>query len=216
MRVPSSSPSTSLLSRLAIVPALVVVAACSNSSDTPTPSDSGASDSTTVVDSGHADSASNDTGTVVDSGVADSGASDTGTVVDSGAADSGTSDTGTSDTGTSDTGAADTGVADTGPADTGSGTVTLTIDNYLAWCQVTVNGTIVNPAAQVETVQVTPGTVNLNAIPLPGSTFVWAYWIGTAGDTSSTHDTNETTTVNVTGPTTIKACCPDPGSTCTF
>ena len=80
---------------------------------------------------------------------------------------------------------------------------TLTVQNYLNWCDVTENGT--KYAASVPpAMSFAPGTVvNLNAIP--NFIFVWGYWTGTDGDTSATHDMNMTTTVTMTSDKTILA-----------
>src|SRR5689334_10545628 len=93
-----------------------------------------------------------------------SGNGDTGTPpVDTG---SGGTDTGTkTDTGTS----GDTTTSDT-PSE-GGGKFTLKVENYLSWCNVSVNGGTASGDA-VQTITVDPGTVvNLHSDPL-SSTFV--------------------------------------------
>jgi hypothetical protein len=99
------------------------------------------------------------------------------------------------------------GAADTvSPAD-GAGTFTLKIENYLSWCSVTEQGTDESSTALV-TMTFPAGTVvDLNAMAL-SSTFVWGYWVGTAGDTTSAHDTSMSTTVTMTANKTVQACCP--------
>jgi hypothetical protein len=97
-----------------------------------------------------------------------------------------------------------TGAAGTG----GPVTYTLTVQNYLNWCDVTENGTTY-PASVPPVMSFAPGTVvDLNAVA--GQFFVWGYWTGTDGDTTAAHDTNMTTTVTMTSNKTILACCPDP------
>jgi hypothetical protein len=85
---------------------------------------------------------------------------------------------------------------------------TLTVQNYLDWCDVTENGTTYAASVPPAT-SFAPGTVvNLNAAP--SAIFVWGYWTGTDGDTSAAHDMNMTTTVTMTSDKTIMVCCPDP------
>lgn len=130
------------------------------------------------------------------------GGSDGGGAVDAGgghdAAPSG--DTG----GGGDTGPGGGDAGDAG-GDGASGTVTLTINNYLNWCTVSVNGgttTTMDPIS----VPVAPNTVvNLHA-DTAGSSFVWGYWLGVDGDGG--HDTNMNATATVTKNMTIQACCP--------
>ena len=117
---------------------------------------------------------------------------------------------------------ADTGTpVDTGaPVDTGtpdsSALVKLTVQNYLAWCSVSVQGGAATTDA-VQTLNVSAGTVvNLSGDKASG-TFVWGYWVGTAGDTGTAHDTKKVTTVTVTKDTIVQACCPfanDPTTAC--
>jgi hypothetical protein len=113
-------------------------------------------------------------------------------------------------TGTDSGGAADAGgAADTGaPSDGGGGAaVTLKLENYLSWCSVAVNGGAPS-STEVQTLSFAPGTVvNLTANPASAS-FVFAYWVGTAGDTTATHDTQKATTVTMTGNKVVQACCP--------
>jgi List-Bact-rpt repeat protein len=85
---------------------------------------------------------------------------------------------------------------------------TLTVQNYLDWCDVSENGTAY--AATVPPVMsFAAGTVvNLNATAATG--FVWGYWTGTDGDATSAHDKSMATTVTMTSNKTIVACCPFP------
>ena len=80
---------------------------------------------------------------------------------------------------------------------------TLTIDNYLAWCEVSVDGAplSINPPPT----QFTQGTVvPLSAEPA-SSAFIWGYWRFT--DVSG-HDTSPNTTVTMTSDRTVFVCCP--------
>jgi len=79
----------------------------------------------------------------------------------------------------------------------------LTIDNYLAWCSVSVNGAAAT--ANPPPTPFSPGTV----VPLFGqpvsATFIWGYWRFT--DVPG-HDTNQNTTVTMTSDRTVFVCCP--------
>jgi len=124
----------------------------------------------------------------------------------------GCSSSSTTPTGAGGTGgqAPNDGAADTLSTADGANTFTLTMENYLSWCTVTEQGTNESSTASV-TMTFPAGTVvNLTAAAL-NSTFVWGYWVGTAGDTTSTHDTNMTTTVTMTANKTVQACCPIAG-----
>ncbi len=120
--------------------------------------------------------------------------------------DAGTNaDTGTPpDTGTS----TDTGTSsDTGATSEAGANVKLTVQNYLVWCTVSVQGGASSTAA-TQSVTVPAGTVvNLTA-DKANDTFVWGYWVGTAGDNTHAHDTKKATTVTVTKDTVVQACCP--------
>jgi hypothetical protein len=88
--------------------------------------------------------------------------------------------------------------------DAGGGSdVTLSINNYLAWCTVTEQS-----EAYMMSMEFPTGTVvNLDAMPVADS-FVWGYWTGTDGDTTTAHDTSMSTTVTMTGNKMVQACCP--------
>jgi len=104
------------------------------------------------------------------------------------------------------TGGAATGGQD-GAAD-GPVLYTLTVQNYLDWCNVTEDGTAY-PLSAPPVMSFPPGTVvNLNATA--GASFVWGYWTGTDGDQTAGHDKSMTTTVTMTSNKTILACCPFP------
>jgi hypothetical protein len=136
------------------------------------------------VDSGggvEAGGPAGDSGEPLDSG----GQADTGSPVDAATADA----------------------SDSGDAATDGGGVTLTVQNYLSWCTVAVNGGGSSTAA-TQTLTVQPGTVVNVSGDLSSPTFVWGYWVGTAGDTAAAHDTAKMTTVTVNANKTIQACCP--------
>lgn len=79
----------------------------------------------------------------------------------------------------------------------------LTIDNFLAWCSVSVNG----GAATTSPVPTpfTPGAL----VPLFGqpasAAFIWGYWRDT--DVPG-HDINQSITVTMTSDRTVFVCCP--------
>ncbi len=164
------------------IASLLLVAACDNGN--------GGDDAGTGTDSGstHAD--------------AGGGSHDAGHVQDAGG---GNDDAGPADSGTT--------VADAGPADAGntadatSGTVTLTVQNYLSWCSVGIDGGSANTTA-VQTLDVAPGTVVNLMGDKASDTFVWGYWVNTTGDTGSSHDTMMSTTVTVDADMVVQACCP--------
>lgn len=134
----------------------------------------------------------------------DGGGGETGTEAGGPAGDSGA----TLDSGGQDTGAADGALSDAaGSGDASDGGVTLTVQNYLSWCTVAVNGGG-SSAAATQTLTVQPGTVVNVSGDKASATFVWGYWVGTAGDTTAAHDTAKMTTVTVNANKTIQACCP--------
>jgi hypothetical protein len=91
--------------------------------------------------------------------------------------------------------------------------VTLKLENYLAWCTVTVNNGTPDSLDSVQMLQFPQGTVvNLHGDTKSAASFFWAYWVGTAGDTTSAHDTAMTTTVTMDANKTVQACCPINGT----
>jgi hypothetical protein len=92
----------------------------------------------------------------------------------------------------------------------------LTVNNYLSWCVVTVDGNAMT--AQTQTYNVDAGTVvSLDAHAAVG--FMWGYWIGTAGANAGdgNHDPSMATTVTVTSANAnVRACCPSNVETCPF
>jgi hypothetical protein len=86
----------------------------------------------------------------------------------------------------------------------------LTIDDYLAWCSVSVDGgvpTTTPPPAFFHDGSVIP----LQAQPASVQ-FVWGYWTGTDGD-HGTNDPSATTTVTMSSDKNVFACCPFSGQT---
>jgi len=122
-----------------------------------------------------------------------------------GGSDASNQDTGSSgDAGSGDSSSTDTG----GGGDTGA-TFRLTIDNYLSWCSVSVDGGTPTTATPI-TVDVAPNAVvHLHADPVAG--FIWGYWYGTPTD-GATKDTQTSQTVTVTKDMKIQACCPTQAS----
>jgi hypothetical protein len=87
----------------------------------------------------------------------------------------------------------------------------LTINDILAWCDVSVNGgTPISapPASSFEQGRVIP----LHGDTANASYFVWGFWTGTDGGAT---DTNMDTTVTMSADRSITVCCPDIGfATC--
>lgn len=83
---------------------------------------------------------------------------------------------------------------------------TLTIDNFLAWCSVSVDGGVAT--ANPPPTQFPPGTV----VPLFGqpvsSTFIWGYWRFTDAEPGGGHDTSQSATVTMSADRTVFVCCP--------
>ncbi|HKA86338.1 MAG TPA: hypothetical protein VKE22_01690 [Haliangiales bacterium] len=87
------------------------------------------------------------------------------------------------------------------PPDAPPVTYTLTIDNFINWCVVTVDG-----VGYVTPVTFAAGSVaHLHADP--AATFVWGYWTGTDNPSP---DRMQTTTVTMTSNKSVLACCPIP------
>lgn len=87
---------------------------------------------------------------------------------------------------------------------------TLTIDNFLSWCSISVGGDVPSIAATISKTFSQGSVVTLQGAPTTG--FVWGYWTGTdAGG----NDTNQTTQVTMSSDRGVFACCPFPtSSTC--
>jgi hypothetical protein len=121
------------------------------------------------------------------------------------------------DSGPVDAGSVDAGGNDAGTMDAGTQTFTLTIDDYLSWCNVSENGGAASSLATTSATFPSGTVVNLHADAI-SSTFIWGYWVGTDADTGS-NDTNMTATATLTADKTVKVCCPfqPPASqTCPF
>ena len=86
--------------------------------------------------------------------------------------------------------------------------VTLTIDNYLSWCNVEVGNLAPSGGATVTLSERLGSTVFVDANPKAG--FLWGYWTGTDGDTTAAHDKSQLTTVTMTTDKSVLACCPLP------
>jgi hypothetical protein len=176
---------------------LSIGAACSSNNNTPSPGTGGSVGAGGSTGTG---------GTIGTGGTTGTGGGTTGNGGASGAGGT----TGTTGTGGAAGGSSSVG-GQSGSVDAsvdGPLLYTLTVQNYLDWCDVTENGTVY-PASVPPAMSFPPNTVvNLNAVP--NYIFVWGYWTGTDGDKTSTHDMNMTTTVTMTSNKTILACCPDP------
>jgi hypothetical protein len=86
-------------------------------------------------------------------------------------------------------------------------TYTLTINDYLSWCNVTVNGG--SPTSSPTPMQFAPNTqVSLHGDTANASLFYWGYWQA-PGLTDGGKDTNMDVSITMTGDVTILACCPD-------
>jgi len=89
-------------------------------------------------------------------------------------------------------------------------TFTLTIDNALGWCSVTVNGGTAFTDATKSFNLAASSKAQLHGDTSNATFFVWGFWSGTDnGD----HDTNKSTTVTMSGNKTVGVCCPDVGQT---
>ena len=99
----------------------------------------------------------------------------------------------------------------------GSTPVSLTLENFLTWCSVSVAGGAASSAA-TQTMCVAAGTVNLSATANPTFELGPAPWRGTSGDhgsgdpgtvTGSGQSAQSATTVAVSGSSAcVAVCCP--------
>jgi len=104
----------------------------------------------------------------------------------------------------------DAPAAATPDAPSGTSTFTLTIDNYLGWCSITVNGGMAFTDMTKSFTLPASSHAQLHGDTSDSIYFVWGFWSGTdAGD----HDASKSTTVTMTGDKTVRACCPDVGQT---
>ncbi len=91
------------------------------------------------------------------------------------------------------------------------GTSVLTINNYLAWCDVSVDGVAKTPA---QTMHVTvPTGVSITLTAAPTSVFIWGYWSGVSsgadmGALAAGSGGNHAVSITLTGDRTIGVCCP--------
>lgn len=101
------------------------------------------------------------------------------------------------------------GIAPAGGSDTifanGFENFTLSIDNYLAWCSVSVDGGVATP--NPPPAQFVPGTVvSLFGQPV-SATFIWGYWRFTDAAPGGGHDISQNATVTMTSDRTVFVCC---------
>lgn len=92
-------------------------------------------------------------------------------------------------------------------SDGGSGNFTLTINDYLSWCTVSVNGQ--DAGNSPGTYQFAPdASVALHGDTANASLFYWGYWQApTLADGGK--DLNKDVTIQMNGNVTVLACCPD-------
>ena len=130
-------------------------------------------------------------------------------------------DSSKTDSGGTDGGGADSATTDSGNTDA-SNQLTLKIDNYLAWCSVTVNGGSANTSA-TQTYHFGPdASVMLHGDTKSAQAFYWGYW-GNVNDagvlTDGGMDLDMDVDFNITSNVELHACCPDNGqplTQCTF
>jgi len=122
---------------------------------------------------------------------------------DSSANDSSTTDSSTTDSSTKDSSTTD--ASDAGPTQ-----YTLTINDYLSWCNVSVNGVDAgnNPPSYLFSPD---ASVALSGDTADTNFFYWGYWQApTLGDGGK--NTNMNVTIQMNGNVTVLACCPDNGT----
>ena len=91
-------------------------------------------------------------------------------------------------------------------SDGGSG-FTLTINDYLNWCSVTVNGGTPSTAA-TQTFQFAPdASVSLHGDTASSQSFYWGYW-QSANLADGGKDTNMNVNITMSGDVSVLACCP--------
>jgi hypothetical protein len=86
-------------------------------------------------------------------------------------------------------------------------TATLTLEDFMSWCSVSVDGGAASMAASRMLTFPMNSVVSLRA-DAASNAFVFGYWVGTAGDTGPSHDLAMATTVAMDGNKTVQACCP--------
>jgi hypothetical protein len=138
--------------------------------------------------------------------------------------DSSTNDTGTKDGSANDSATNDASDGGTGndASDGAGGELTLTINDYIGWCNVIVNGSTPS-AMSTQTYMFAPNTsVTVQGDTASVSSFYWGYWgnVGSDGGLADGgEDLGKTVTFTITQDMTLNACCPDNGqplSQCTF
>jgi hypothetical protein len=130
-------------------------------------------------------------------------------------------DGGTSDASNDTTQQKDASTNDATANDSG-GQLTLTIDDYLAWCNVNVNGGSANTMATQTYPFPVDASVTLHGDTDNDAAFSWGYW-GNVNDAGvladGGMDINKDVSFNITSNVTLHVCCPDIGqplSECTF
>jgi hypothetical protein len=110
----------------------------------------------------------------------------------------------------------------TDASDGGITQVTLTVNDYIGWCKVTVNGGT-SSTSGVQTYMFAPNTVvTAQGDTASVSSFYWGYWGNVAADgglADGGEDLSKTVTFTITSDVTLNACCPDNGqplTQCTF
>jgi hypothetical protein len=152
-------------------------------------------------------------GTASNGGTASGGNATGGTSTGTGGAATGGTSTGTGGTATG--GASSNG----GSGGTAVAMVTLTIDNYLAWCSVQIESQAPSAALTQQITVPRDTVVHLKGMPA-NAAFVWGYWTGTdgaAGGAAGGKDTNKSATVTMSADKNVGACCPttaDPTAPC--
>ncbi|MGH7270001.1 MAG: hypothetical protein ACREJ3_06180 [Polyangiaceae bacterium] len=176
---------------------ILTIAACSSSSSSP----------------GTAPTSSSDAG--VDSAASGSSGSSGASTGSSGASTGSSGSAGDASSGS-------TGDASSGTSTADAGCTTLTVKNYIGWCDVSVNGGAVSPSP-TQSVCVAPGSIALSASALQGFDLPAKPWHDTSGDTGSgdpgtvtgTGQTaqNATTVTVGTAAKCVWVCCPTHGTT---
>ena len=93
---------------------------------------------------------------------------------------------------------------------TGYEAYTLTVDNYLSWCTVGVNGGTSSTAASTAfSFPDNQGPIPLHGAPAPG--FIWGHWIGTDFDTGQGDTLQDSRITMYCSDRIVKVCCPFPG-----
>jgi hypothetical protein len=127
---------------------------------------------------------------------------------DSSPDDSSTTDSSTTDSSITDSSTKDSSTTDA--SDAGPTKYTLTINDYLSWCNVSVNG--VDAGSSPGTYQFSPdASVSLHGDTADSLNWYWGYWQApTLGDGGP--NTNMNVTIQMNGNVTVLACCPDQGT----